>query len=300
MSETTPNKHYLSDGIGFVELLETFGSDLTVVNAARVSFAKESNEMCLADEKLINYLAKHNHITPFFHPQIRFRIKMPIFVAREWFRHQIGLARNEVSRRYVDFDPEHWLPVDGIRARDPKLKQGSKAENIEDNDRVFGLMEDFTKGAVSFYKDLLALQVAPEVARTVLPQSMYTEFIETGSLSAYARICALRLDPTAQKEIRDYAGMLSRLLEAAFPVSWKALAPKVEPLPLPLPKPTKLLATNSIETGEQTNRDFEVEGETMKVTIRTAPSQVVEPIQTIDPVTLKRVDGEPKDYQWSC
>ncbi len=298
MSENTANKNYLSDGIGCVELLETFGSDLTVVNAARVSFAKESTEMCLADEKLINYLAKHNHITPFFHPQIRFRIKMPIFVAREWFRHQIGLARNEVSRRYVDFDPEHWLPVDGIRARDPKLKQGSKAENITDNDRVFGLMDDFTKSAVGFYKDLLALQVAPEVARTVLPQSMYTEFIETGSLSAYARICALRLDPTAQKEIRDYAGMVSRLLEAAFPVSWKALAPKAEPAPVK-PQQKLLATTNSIEANVQ-DRDIAVEGEAIKITIRSAPEPVVETVQTIDPVTLKKTDVQPHEYQWSC
>ena len=94
------------DTTGFVELLETFGSDLTVVNAARVSFAKESAAMTGADEKLIKYLAKHNHISPFFHPQLRFRLKMPIFVAREWFRHTVGFSRNEVSRRYIDTTPE--------------------------------------------------------------------------------------------------------------------------------------------------------------------------------------------------
>ena len=120
------------DGIGRIELLETFGDDLTVVNAARVSFAKESTEMTGRDEKLIKYLAEHNHVTPFFHPQARFRIKMPIFVAREWYRHQIGFARNEVSRRYVDSVPECWTPsVEELRARDPKLKQGSRAEPAE-------------------------------------------------------------------------------------------------------------------------------------------------------------------------
>ncbi len=301
MTESAPHKKYfLSDNIGSVELLETFGSDLTVVNAARVSFAKESHEMCLADEKLINYLAKHNHITPFFHPQIRLRIKMPIFVAREWFRHQIGLARNEVSRRYVDFEPEHWLPVDGIRARDPKLKQGSKTENIADNDHVFGLMEDFTKSAVGFYKDLLALQVAPEVARTVLPQSMYTEFIETGSLSAYARICALRLDPTAQKEIRDYAGMVSRLLEAAFPVCWKALAPAPATVTTAAPAQTKLLATNSIEFEGNITRSVEQQGDQIKITI-SAPTLQREPVTTINPVTLKsKTEEVPLDQQWGC
>ena len=95
---------------GFVELIDTFGDDLTVVNAARVSFHKESNTMTVQDEKLIKYLAKHNHITPFFHPQVRLRLKMPIFVAREWFRHQIGFARNEVSRRYVYEPPECYVP----------------------------------------------------------------------------------------------------------------------------------------------------------------------------------------------
>ena len=96
---------------GFVELLDTFGDDLTVVNAARVSFHKESKELSMQDEKLIKLLARHNHITPFFRPQVRFRLKMPIFVAREWFRHQIGSARNEVSRRYVDEPPECYVPV---------------------------------------------------------------------------------------------------------------------------------------------------------------------------------------------
>ena len=109
-----------------MELLDVFGDDLTVVNAARVSFAKESRELTLNDEKLIHYLAKHNHNSPFFHPQIRFRLKMPIFVAREWYRHQIGFARNEVSRRYVDSEPECYVPK--LRERDPKLKQGSKSQ----------------------------------------------------------------------------------------------------------------------------------------------------------------------------
>lgn len=101
----------LHDSISKVEILEVMGNDLTVVNAARVSFHKESNEMTEADGKLIRYLAKHKHVTPFFHPQIRFRIKMPIFVAREWYRHQIGFARNEVSRRYVDEAPEVYAPM---------------------------------------------------------------------------------------------------------------------------------------------------------------------------------------------
>jgi len=207
-----------------MELLEVFGSDLTVVNAARVSFAKESTEFSNQDAKLVMYLAKHNHVSPFFHPQIRLRIKMPIFVAREWFRHQIGFARNEVSRRYVDTAPECWIPTpDQIRERDPKLKQGSKETAVVDSDLVHQLMKTHINMNVMVYEDLLERGVAPEIARCVLPQSMFTEFIETGSLAAYARLYKLRTDPTAQREIQEYARKLGELIEPLFPVSWKAL-----------------------------------------------------------------------------
>lgn len=207
-----------------VELLEVMGNDLTVVNAARVSFNKESKEMTPQDEKLINYLAKHNHVTPFFHPQIRFRIKMPIFVAREWYRHQIGFARNEVSRRYVDSEPEFYLPKENdIRERDKNLKQGSKDTPVEDAKDIHQMMVESTQSALDTYNALLDSNVAPEVARMVLPQNMMTEFIETGSLAAYARLCKLRLDPSAQKEIQYYAQKVSDLLQERFPVSWKAL-----------------------------------------------------------------------------
>ena len=214
----------LTDGLGFVELLETFGDDLTVVNAARVSFAKESVELTPGDSKLIQYLAKHEHNSPFFHPQIRFRLKMPIFVAREWFRHTIGFARNEVSRRYVDSDVECYIPsAEMIRERDANKKQGSKSTAIPNSEYVKEYITDATNAAVDTYNKLLSENVAPEVARMILPQSMYTEFIETGSLFAYARLCKLRLGPDAQYEIRLYAQVLSSLLEKAFPVSWAAL-----------------------------------------------------------------------------
>ena len=221
---TSTTKVNVLDTIGFVEVLDTFGDDLTVVNAARVSFNKESHELVEQDKKLINYLAKHEHVTPFFHPQVRMRIKMPIFVAREWFRHQIGFARNEVSRRYVDSPPECYIPTEeNIRARDPKLKQGSKSEPVEQSTAAFEMISIATAMAMSQYKDLLSIGVAPEIARMILPQSMYTEFIETGSLAAYARLCGLRLDPTAQKEIQLYAGAVDSLLREKFPVSWLAL-----------------------------------------------------------------------------
>ena len=214
----------LSDGSGSIELLGCFGDDLTVVNAARVSFSKESNELVEADKKLIHYLAKHNHVSPFFHPQVRLRIKMPIFVAREWYRHTVGFARNEVSRRYVDSLPECYLPeLNSIRARDPRLKQGSKTTPTDNAELARQCMIDLTESAVETYNSLLAADVAPEVARMILPQSMHTEFIETASLYAYARLCKLRLSPDAQHEIRLYAEELSKLLEEKFPVSWTAL-----------------------------------------------------------------------------
>jgi thymidylate synthase (FAD) len=208
---------------GSVECLDVFGDDLLVVNAARVSFNKESTELVEKDEKLINYLAKNGHITPFFHPQVRFRIKMPIFVAREWFRHQIGFARNEVSRRYVDTTPEFYVPSQ-FRQRDPNLKQGSKEESVKDSKICKLVMEEVNQHALHIYEGLLKEGLCPEQARMVLPQSMYTEFIETGSLSAYARLCGLRLDPHAQKEIQEYAEAVSSILAEKFPVSWKALS----------------------------------------------------------------------------
>jgi thymidylate synthase (FAD) len=193
-----------------------------VVNAARVSFNKTSTELTAGDKKLITYLATHNHVTPFFHPQIQFRFKMPIFLAREWFRHQIGFARNEVSRRYVDERPDMFEPQ-YLRKRDSNKKQGSKEDPVEYNGLCMELMQRHSENSIDLYETLLANDVCPEQARMVLPQSMYTEFIETGSLAAYARLCKLRLDPHAQKEIREYAQLVSDILAEKFPVSWNAL-----------------------------------------------------------------------------
>lgn len=205
-----------------VTLLDTFGDDLTVVNAARVSFAKESTEMTTGDERLVKYLANHNHVTPFFHPQLRFRLKMPIFIAREWYRHQIGFARNEVSRRYVDTLPEIWEPS-MLRERDTNKKQGSKDTAIEQNEECLNMIKSHSDSTLELYNTLLSKGVCPEQARIVLPQSMLTEFIETGSLAAYARLYKLRSDPTAQREIQDLAERVGTLIAEKFPVSWKAL-----------------------------------------------------------------------------
>jgi thymidylate synthase (FAD) len=205
-----------------VELLETFGDDLTVVNAARVSLGKQVTEFTDKDAKLIRYLANHDHVSPFFHPQARFRLKMPIWMAREWFRHTIGFARNEVSRRYVDEPPTFHLP-EALRSRAPNKKQGSKDDVHQQNELYMRTIEIACEDARSVYQELLEAGICPEQARMVLPQNMMTEFIETGSLAAYARLCKLRLGEDAQKEIRDVAGLISDALGKAFPASWSVL-----------------------------------------------------------------------------
>lgn len=230
-SVTIPNsKLLLPDNIGFVELLECFGNDLTVVNAARVSFNKESafevigssRALPKRDVELIDYLAKNRHVAPFFHPQLRFRIRMPIFIAREWYRHTVGFCRNEVSRRYVTSEPECFVPS-ALRKRDVHIKQGSSSQLVERSEEFVSQMRIFTAQAVDFYNYLLAQGVCPEQARIILPQSMYTEFIETASLAGYARLATLRLAENAQREIGVYAALIAQLIEKQFPVSWQAL-----------------------------------------------------------------------------
>ena len=208
-----------------VTLLDSLGSDKNVVNAARVSFAKQVEEFTERDEKLISYLANHDHWTPFSQVQYQVRISAPIFVARQWFKHQIGITRNEVSRRYVDFVPEVY-ETRLWRKRPENKKQGSSDTSFfteSELDTVSFMYEDAVRHATDSYKAMIKKGVAPEQARAVLPQGMYTEWVETGSLAAAARICALRIQDDAQKEIQDLAIMLQKEIEPIAPVSWKAL-----------------------------------------------------------------------------
>ena len=213
-----------------VTLIDHMGSDLSVVNAARVSFDKQSSyeyvgiaEEALSerDAKLIRYLARHNHWTPFGHCFASFRVKAPIFVARQLGKHQVGLVWNEVSRRYVDSEPEFYVPSEW-RKRAENVKQGSSDERVTDSDVGFVYM-DVMQLALNGYKILLQEGVAPEIARSILPQSMYTEWVWSGSLAAFARVCKLRLDPHTQKETRDVAEMIDAEMRRLFPVSWEAL-----------------------------------------------------------------------------
>lgn len=222
------------------ELLNHMGDDLMVVNAARVSFDKESEwepldvikdpsvafsleyggKLSDQDAKLINYLAKHGHWSPFSHPQLTFRIKAPIFVARQLGKHQVGLAWNEVSRRYVDSEPEFYTP-DVWRKRADNVKQGSSDEEVDK--RQIEPVEVLYGHALEVYEQYIKAGVCPEQARMVLPQSMFTEWYWTGSLYAFARVCKLRLDPHSQKETQEIAKQISEQIAPLFPVSWKAL-----------------------------------------------------------------------------
>jgi len=200
------------------ELIDHMGSDLTVVNAARVSMNKSKTEFDDKDAKLLQYLAKHGHWTPFAQPQLQFRFTAPIFVARQWFKHVIGTVRNEVSRRYVDDPPTYFIP-DAWRSRAESVKQGSKDDEVPQHLYVDKMVRDHYKASDALYEHLLKLDVAPELARIVLPQSMTTQWIETMSLATCARICKLRLDAHAQKEIRNLTEQMYHLAAPRFPVS---------------------------------------------------------------------------------
>ena len=213
----------LGDGISKVTCLNVMGDDLTVVNAARVSFAKASywhdgGELKEQDAKLIKYLAAHKHWTPFSQPQIQFRIKMPIFVARQWYKHTVGFTRNEESRRYISKEPQCYVPTEWRKAAD-NVKQGSSDETVTDPPLVGG----YVNIMIALYNELINCGTCPEQARMVLPQSMYTEFVEVGSLAAYARLYSLRSSKEAQKEVRLYAEAIGKIISPLFPVSWEAL-----------------------------------------------------------------------------
>ena len=199
-----------------VEVIDKMGSDLSVVNAARVSFAKTKTEFDDKDEKLIKYLAEHNHWSPFGHASLQFRIKAPVFVARQLVKHQVGLVWNEVSRRYVDSEPEFYIPFIW-RGKPENKKQGSSDKEIE-----FDITE-ITQACKVVYKQMLEEDISPEMARMVLPQNMMTEWYWSGSLMAFARVCNLRNKPDAQSETRMISHQIHKHCEQHFPVSWRYL-----------------------------------------------------------------------------
>jgi len=221
------------------------GTDLNVCNAARVSFHKESewevssnakfpgdeqvHVLADKDKKLINYLAKHNHWSPFAHVFLSFRIKAPIFVARQLAKHQVGLSWNEVSRRYVDEEPEFYFP-DVWRGKPVNAKQGSTGTVDKiwwiPNDSWYSVglgVEEITQYTLRRYLRMIEEGVAPEQARMVLPQNTQTEWIWSGSLMAFARVVKLRTDLHAQLETQEVAHKIAALVPDIMKHSWEAL-----------------------------------------------------------------------------
>jgi len=222
-----------------VELIDYMGSDLSVIDAARVSFDKKSEWDTIKDNdgttkhvlnnkdaRLIKYLAEHNHWTPFSHPQVTLRVTIPIYVARQLAKHQVGGTVNEVSRRYVKYTPKIDIPTRWRKAAD-NVKQGSSDEEVKAIKRGTYYTQDaatyVVTTAVSTYNNMLEAGVAPELARMILPQNMMTTFVWTGSLLGYIQMLKLRLDSHSQKEIRDLAQMIADVIRPLFPVSYAAL-----------------------------------------------------------------------------
>ena len=214
------------------KLLATFGDDLMVVNTARVSMSKRHKSFDPdSDTSLIRYLAREGHWSTFSHPKAQFSVHMPIFTARQWEKHRVGSTRaydiydhNEVSRRYIDSEPEFYAPEVWRSRPAGNIKQGSGAP-LPDNEQsgCRWILTSAYNDAKTAYRDLLDSGVAPEQARMVLPQSMYTTWIETGSLYYWSRLCLLRLDDHAQQEIRMITRQIYDAMAEAFPVSWNAL-----------------------------------------------------------------------------
>ena len=234
---------------GHVSYVSHMGSDLTVVNAARVSFNKESrwekrklyddvgeadehvheiDTLSDKDEKLIRYLAKNQHWTPFAHPQITIRIKTPLFIRAQLGKHQVGLVMNEISRRYVTFEPQFYTPAWRI-APTNGAKQGSgdfmfKSDEEEKCKELDFEYENIVNMALNLYNKMIEDGVAPEQARSILPQNMYTEWWWTGSLFAFSRIYNQRIEMHSQWESREYAKAIGYVVSSLFPVSWKYLS----------------------------------------------------------------------------
>ncbi|MBY0450275.1 MAG: FAD-dependent thymidylate synthase [Cyanobacteria bacterium] len=219
---------------GFVELIGSLGNDLTVVNSARVSFGKRKTELSDGDIKLIKYLAEHKHWSPFRHVQLQFHCKVPEFVARQWYKHVVGIAYteaasvdhawNEVSLRYVDASEFDFYVPDGFRAQSTDNKQASLDACVDDpkNELQKAYIQQ-CEGALKLYQEMIAAGVAREQARGLLPLSIYTEFYWTASLQALVNFIHLRKHPGAQYEIRLYADALEQLTQQVVPYSYQYL-----------------------------------------------------------------------------
>lgn len=209
-----------------IEFVDKMGTDLTVVNAARVSYDTKSTEITPRDEGLLHFLAEHGHVTPFRHPYVTFRCRAPIFLARQLGKHQVGFSWNEVSRRYKDGDAvpiECYVP-DEVMARPEKLMtQMAIPMDSEFAQDAQHIIHQANQTAIRQYNLLLEMGVAPEQARGVLPQNMVTEWIWTGSLYGWFSLLRQRFSEHAQYEARIFAEAVDEEMGKLFPLSWAAL-----------------------------------------------------------------------------
>jgi thymidylate synthase (FAD) len=208
---------------GFVFLDSSMADDLSVVNSARVSFAKKSDRISEAEIGLINFLMRERHGTPFEHNSFRFHIKCPIFVAREWFRHRIG-SFNEFSARYSEVGDEFFSPnVSDVRSQVGKPGSYSfERMNIDDSEAAIAIINKANDAAYRAYKDLIYMGVAKELARVVLPVSMYTQFFWTVNARALMNFLSLRNAPNAQIDIQRYAQDVERIFKGQMPITYEA------------------------------------------------------------------------------
>ena len=211
---------------GSIELMSnTCNGDLLVVNAARCSFDKQHEIYDeTKDTKLINYLARERHVLPFRHPVATLRIHCPIFVLRQLGKHQVGFSWSEVSRRYITGEPKFWTPTE-LRTRPENIKQGSAEGDFSwgYERRVVAETKQYQEESVGFYNKLLEGGVAPEQARAVLPQSMYTKCVTTGTLLGWHHLYKLRTEEHTQLETQEYAKAIGEIMGDIFPNSWSAL-----------------------------------------------------------------------------
>jgi len=214
---------------GFIRLIGSLGDDLTVVNAARVSFAKVSKELSEKDEKLIRYLATNKHFSPFRHVMVQLHIKAPEFIARQAWKHTVGgsyefkdTGWNELSGRYVNYEETLWFP-EYFRGKAQDKKQGSLDTAHKYSNYWREIFIEKTEELYGIYQRMVEDGIAPEQARTILPLNFYTEWYWTLSLQAAAHFYALRIDPHAQKEIQEYARGIDKIMKSVTPISWEIL-----------------------------------------------------------------------------
>jgi len=209
---------------GFVRLIDHMGTDLSVVNAARVSFGKTKEAFEESDAKLVDYLAAHEHTSPFRHTALTLHVKAPIFVFRQWMKHRIGSEFNEISGRYVEFREDEFFVPEVFRRQAKVNKQGSEGAIEEElHGRATSSYLESCQAAVMHYRELLSLGVCREQARCVLPVALYSEAYWTVSLQAVAHFIRLRADSHAQWEIQQYAAAVRSVVEPLYPVGLRAL-----------------------------------------------------------------------------